>query len=78
MAESKTTPTWGYSRTEAARIFDLAEGEKLPEGWQAAPHPGRHPHDQELGIGTERNSIPASATVEPPISQGRPARGRPA
>ena len=29
----KTVPTWGYHATEPARIFDLAEGRRLPAGW---------------------------------------------
>ena len=30
-------PTWGYQPDGAARIFDLAPGEALPEGWFASP-----------------------------------------
>ncbi|POR42568.1 hypothetical protein [Methylobacterium sp. V23] len=32
-----TLPTWGYQPDGAARIFDLAPGEALPEGWFASP-----------------------------------------
>ena len=38
MAEAKkTVPTWGYHKTEDPQIFDLKEGEKLPEGWHDTP-----------------------------------------
>lgn len=30
-------PTWGYHATEAAKIFDLKPGEKLPAGWSDHP-----------------------------------------
>lgn len=41
--------TYGYRKGEA-QIFDLADGEKLPDGWQSRPFPGDHPHEKELGI----------------------------
>lgn len=34
---TETTPTWGYHRTEPARIFELKDGEKLPSGWEDSP-----------------------------------------
>jgi hypothetical protein len=37
--EEKKYPKWGYHPTEEARIFELAEGEDLPEGWAARPVP---------------------------------------
>lgn len=30
--KSTTTPSWGYSRKDA-KVFELAAGEKLPEGY---------------------------------------------
>lgn len=36
---SKIHRTWGYHPTQEARIFDLAEGETLPEGWADVPVP---------------------------------------
>lgn len=33
----KIYPTWGYHRSEPARIFDLKEGEELPSGWKDTP-----------------------------------------
>ena len=32
-----TIPTWGYRPNGDARIFDLAPGQALPEGWEASP-----------------------------------------
>lgn len=32
----KTIPTWGYTAGDA-RIFDLKEGESLPDGWVDSP-----------------------------------------
>lgn len=32
-----TVPTWGYKPDGEGRIFDLAPGEVLPEGWHASP-----------------------------------------
>lgn len=34
--EAKTVPTWGYSKKDA-QIFELKEGEKLPEGYYDSP-----------------------------------------
>jgi len=33
---AKKFPTWGYRRGEA-KIFDLGEGERLPQGWYDDP-----------------------------------------
>ncbi|MBA9067170.1 RNA polymerase-interacting CarD/CdnL/TRCF family regulator [Methylobacterium sp. RAS18] len=33
----QTVATWGYQPSGAARIFDLAPGEALPDGWDASP-----------------------------------------
>ncbi|MCR9194897.1 MAG: hypothetical protein NXH88_09210 [Hyphomonas sp.] len=37
--EKKVLRKWGYHPTEEARIFELAEGEDLPEGWAPRPIP---------------------------------------
>ncbi|GEP04034.1 hypothetical protein [Methylobacterium oxalidis] len=34
---TETVATWAYQPDGAARIFDLAPGEGLPEGWHASP-----------------------------------------
>lgn len=41
----KTTPTMGYKPGGRSQVFQLKEGEKLPEGWQSKPPAGEHPHD---------------------------------
>jgi len=41
--------TFGYRRGEA-KVFDLKDGERLPDGWSDRPPKGDHPHDVELGI----------------------------
>lgn len=37
MDTPETVPTWGYQPDGSAKIFDLAIGETLPEGWSASP-----------------------------------------
>ncbi|MCJ2107852.1 hypothetical protein MKK70_21225 [Methylobacterium sp. E-041] len=37
MLDDTTIPTWGYKPDGEARIFDLAAGADLPEGWNASP-----------------------------------------
>ncbi|WHQ72528.1 hypothetical protein [Methylorubrum extorquens] len=34
---STINPTWGYKPDGAAQIFDLAPGERLPDGWHDSP-----------------------------------------
>lgn len=55
-------PTWGYHRTEAAKVFDLAPGEELPSGWHDTPAKivaERHPFDHD-GDGKPGGSLPKS------------------
>ena len=35
----KIVPTWGYHTDGRSQIFQLEEGENLPEGWSDAPVP---------------------------------------
>jgi hypothetical protein len=37
MDSTETIATWGYQPSGAAKIFDLAPGEALPDGWDASP-----------------------------------------
>ncbi len=37
MADETIIATWGYKPDGDARIFDLAPGESLPEGWHTSP-----------------------------------------
>jgi hypothetical protein len=45
--DKKTIQKWGYHPTEEARIFTLADGEDLPEGWAARPVPKGEPEAPE-------------------------------
>ena len=40
--KSEVFPTWGYSKDDA-KIFDLKEGESLPEGYYV--HPSKIPDE---------------------------------
>jgi hypothetical protein len=44
----KIIPTWGYKSDGTAKIFDLEEGENLPEGWANRPEPWHHPNTAHL------------------------------
>jgi hypothetical protein len=44
----KIIPTWGYKSDGTAKIFDLEEGENLPEGWSDRPEPWHHPNTAHL------------------------------
>jgi hypothetical protein len=49
MEDKPTTfPTWGYKDDGSAQIFDLKEGEELPEGWDAECKPWNHPNSRHL------------------------------
>lgn len=37
MDTPETIPTWGYQPDGSAKIFDLAPGEALPDGWSTSP-----------------------------------------
>lgn len=58
-------PTWGYHRTEAAKVFDLAPGEALPNGWYDSParipHPMDHDGDGKIGGSLPQAQRPAKA-----------------
>ena len=47
--EPETTLTWGYRDNGEAQLFNLAKGEKLPEGWHKSPKPKNHPNDPNFG-----------------------------
>ena len=62
-------PTWGYHATEAAKVFDLAPNEALPNGWHDTPAKvtaERHPFDHD-GDGKPGGSMP---------KRGRPAKAK--
>lgn len=50
-----TTKVFGYSSDGDARIYNLEDGEKLPEGWRSKPYPGFSRHWRD----TARDQAPA-------------------
>jgi hypothetical protein len=38
---------FGYSADGDARIYNLEEGESLPDGWLPDPHPGFERHERD-------------------------------
>lgn len=56
----KTIPTFGY-RAGEAKLFQLAPGEALPEGWFDTPQPDNDPE-------------PEAAPTEAPKKRGRPKK----
>jgi len=69
--EQKIFPTWGYKSDGSAQIFDLKEGEKLPEGWADQPEPWNHPNSKHL------HNRPAEPTWEEKHGAEPKKRGRP-
>ena len=60
-------PTWGYHTTEPAKVFHMAPGELLPQGWHDTPAKvQQHPLDHD-GDGRPGGSVPR---------RGRPAKGK--
>jgi hypothetical protein len=59
----KRFQAWGYRRGEA-KIFDLREGETLPEGWSDSPPPGEHPNVPK-GANPAPAASPAAKADEP-------------
>jgi hypothetical protein len=67
--EQKIIPTWGYKSDGSAEIFDLEEGENLPEGWSDRPEPWHHPNTAHLyaqpqSNETEAVDMPSDAVYE--------------
>jgi hypothetical protein len=54
----KIIPTWGYKSDGTAEIFDLKEGENLPEGWSDRPEPQHHPNTAHLHKPSDPNWPP--------------------
>jgi hypothetical protein len=75
----KIIPIWGYKSDGTAKIFDLKEGENLPEGWSDRPEPWHHPNTAHL---YPKPVEQAAADVAVPESEAADAppkkrRGRP-
>jgi hypothetical protein len=56
---SDTFPTYGYAKDKDPQIFQLANGEKLPEGWFDSPAAAEA----------------ASERAKPPSAPSKPKRG---
>jgi hypothetical protein len=69
----KIIPTWGYKSDGAAEIFDLEEGEKLPEGWSDRPEPWHHPNTAHLYLQPQSNE-PEAVDMPPKPRRGRPRK----
>jgi len=71
--EQKIIPTWGYKSNGSAQIFDLKEGEGLPDGWSYQPELWNHPNTAHL------YSRPAELEYDIVRDEMRPKkrRGRP-
>ncbi|ACK84671.1 hypothetical protein [Methylorubrum extorquens] len=66
-----TVATWGYQPSGAARIFDLAPGEALPDGWDASPSVINDPalaSAEALSAAAQPEAILPSAPLRQPIS----------
>ena len=63
--EEKIFQTWGYKPDGSAQIFDLREGESLPDGWSDRPELWNHPNTAHLHSRPELSQ------------QSKPKRGRP-
>lgn len=58
MAKENTVPHWGYSKTDA-KIFDLAPGESLPDGYFAHPAMIRGtPAEKQMRADAEKEGAP--------------------
>lgn len=67
-------PTWGYKSDGSAQIFNLREGEELPEGWSAKMEPWNHPNTRHLH---SRPVTPASEEPQEPEEPKKRGPGRP-
>jgi hypothetical protein len=63
--EQKISPTWGYKPDGSAQIFDLKEGEKLPDGWADRPEPWNHPNTAHLHSRPVKKSWEEQHEAEP-------------
>lgn len=68
--EQKIIPTWGYKSDGTAQIFDLEEGEDLPDGWSDRPEPRHHPNTAHLPENL------ATADTQPRKRRSRPPKSQ--
>lgn len=57
----KTIPTWGYPASGEAKIFNLVEGDDLPEGWADSPAAYHDTDNKPANAGTEIDEARAAA-----------------
>lgn len=62
-------PTWGYSADGSAQIFNLADGEGLPDGWADTPATFEA---SEAPAGDEQSTIDGKPA--PAKRRGRPPK----
>jgi len=76
----KIIPTWGYKSDGTAKIFDLEEGENLPDGWSDRPELWHHPNTAHLYPKPIEQAATDVAVPEPEVDDEppvKPRRGRP-
>jgi hypothetical protein len=61
---TKIIPTWGYRSDGSAKIFDLEEGEILPDGWSDRPELWHHPNTAHLYTRPISGDVLAGGGVE--------------
>jgi hypothetical protein len=71
--EQKIFPTWGYKADGSERLFDLKEGESLPDGWSDRQELWNHPNTRHLHSGPTESASPAEADI-PEWRRGTPGR----
>lgn len=71
MADKTTIPTWGYSKS-GDKVFDLAPGESLPDGYFAHPAMIRgSAAEKQMRADAEKEGAPFQFEAkEPPAQQG--------
>jgi len=75
----KIIPTWGYKSDGTAKIFDLEEGENLPDGWSDRMELWNHPNTAALYPTPIEQAATDVAVPEPEAADELPKkrRGRP-
>jgi len=75
--EQKLNPTWGYKSDGSAQIFDLKEGESLPDGWSTQLEPWNHPNSRHLHTRPAEQPTqeePGAVDDTQPKRRGRPRK----
>jgi hypothetical protein len=77
--EDKPTsfPTWGYKADGSERLFDLKEGESLPDGWSDRQELWNHPNSRHLHSAPAHPGPPPPPAAEQPHEPNKRGPGRP-